>query len=65
MSTLGNNMAWLLERIGEGSAPERDERPEFISFILPGSLLLNASRKRSYNRTWISMFSQKTLYLTY
>ena len=33
MRTLGNNMAWLLERIGDGSAPERDERPEFMNFI--------------------------------
>ena len=33
MRTLGNNMAWLLERIGDGSAPEREERPEFMNFI--------------------------------
>ena len=33
MRTLGNNMAWLLEKIGDGSAPERDERPEFMNFI--------------------------------
>ena len=33
MRTLGNNMAWLLERIGDNSAPERDERPEFMNFI--------------------------------
>jgi multimeric flavodoxin WrbA len=33
MRTLGNNMAWLLEKIGDGSAPERDERPEFTNFI--------------------------------
>ena len=33
MRTLGNNMAWLLQRIGDGPAPERDERPEFMNFI--------------------------------
>ena len=33
MRTLGNNMAWLLERIGEDPAPKRDERPEFMNFI--------------------------------
>ena len=33
MRTLGNNMAWLLERIGDNPAPERDERPEFMNFI--------------------------------
>ena len=33
MRTLGNNMAWILERIGDGSTPERDERPEFMNFI--------------------------------
>ena len=33
MRTLGNNMAWLLERIGDAPAPERDERPEFMNFI--------------------------------
>jgi hypothetical protein len=33
MRTLGNNMAWLLQRIGDGPAPERDERPEFTNFI--------------------------------
>lgn len=33
MRTLGKNMAWLLQRIGDGPAPERDERPEFTNFI--------------------------------
>ena len=33
MRTLGNNMAWLLERIGDAPAPERDEMPEFMNFI--------------------------------
>lgn len=33
MRTLGNNMAWLLKRIGDAPAPERDERPEFMNFI--------------------------------
>ena len=33
MRTLGSNMAWLLQRIGDGPAPERDERPEFTNFI--------------------------------
>ena len=35
MRTLGNNMAWLLEKIhgGDGSVPEREERPEFMNFI--------------------------------
>ena len=33
MRTLGNNMAWLLERIGDAPAPERDEQPEFMNFI--------------------------------
>ena len=33
MRTLGNNMAWLLQRIGDAPAPERDERPEFTNFI--------------------------------
>ena len=33
MRTLGNNMAWLLERIGDNPTPERDERPEFTNFI--------------------------------
>ena len=33
MRTLGNNLAWLLERIGDAPAPERDERPEFMNFI--------------------------------
>ena len=35
MRTLGNNMAWLLEKIhtGDNPAPERDERPEFMNFI--------------------------------
>jgi len=35
MRTLGNNMAWLLERIhsGDGSAPQREEKTEFMNFI--------------------------------
>jgi hypothetical protein len=35
MRTLGNNMAWLLEKIHSGgdSAPEREERHEFTNFI--------------------------------
>ena len=35
MRTLGNNMAWLLEKIhsGDGSSPEREARVEFMNFI--------------------------------
>jgi multimeric flavodoxin WrbA len=35
MRTLGNNMAWLLDKIhsGDGSAPEREARVEFMNFI--------------------------------
>jgi len=35
MRTLGNNMAWLLEKIHAGgkSAPLRDERPVYMNFI--------------------------------
>ena len=35
MRTLGNNMAWLLEKIhADGaSAPQRGEKPEFMNFI--------------------------------
>jgi len=35
MRTLGNNMAWLLEKIHAGGepAPRRDERPVFMNFI--------------------------------
>ena len=35
MRTLGNNMAWLLEKIHAGgeSAPERNEPPAFMNFI--------------------------------
>ena len=35
MRTLGNNMAWLLEKIhaGGASSPDRDEPPAFMNFI--------------------------------
>ena len=35
MRTLGSNMAWLLKKIhsGDGSAPQREEKAEFMNFI--------------------------------